>query len=601
MKLAFVAHSHQPVGNFDSVIADAVDRAYAPFLDVIDAVPEMRVGLHYSGSLLTWITDRRPEMHERLQALDDRVEWLTGGMYEPIMASLTDAWQDRQIQRHRRLLDEMFGAEPTGIWLAERIWQPAMAALIRRHGLTYTLADESLFEVGGANPRRPAVVEHLGQTTRVLPVSRELRHLIPITSTENVLAALHRIHEHDPEAVVVAADDGEKLGAWNDSHRRVYETGWLRELFTALVEAPWIELLSPHDAAMSTPERAVIGAGAYSEMNVWLTTPGGAWPAPWTRFLVTHPEANVMYRKMLTLAEHPKLSDDAINHIMAGQTNDAYWHGTFGGIYLPHLRDAVQTNLIEARKHIDGGHRTRSWCDLNVADWDCDGAEEIHVELPDQSWVLHSGGAFHYYDDKPGSWSVSNVISTDGAVPRHWLRDRFTPTDSGPECLYTPHDGPLIYELETAETSRGSVAVQMAGHLPGGGSVLKALRAHDREVEVRYEFEDIPEGRFGPELPVSVWQGAARLRVDGGDWSETVGLVAESGHRFRFQHIERAIQVVVNLRLPGAIYVAPLITDIESETGAEAIFQGVVLWPHFLVEGSGSYTVSVTIQDVEEG
>src|SRR2546428_11877851 len=31
-----------------------------------------------------------------------------------------------------------------------------------------------------------------------------------------------------------------------------------------------------------------------------------------------------------------------------GQANDAYWHGVFGGCYLPHLRRAVKTSLLEA-------------------------------------------------------------------------------------------------------------------------------------------------------------------------------------------------------------------------------------------------------------
>ena len=40
-----------------------------------------------------------------------------------------------------------------------------------------------------------------------------------------------------------------------------------------------------------------------------------------------------------------------------GQCNCSYWHGAFGGIYLPHLRNAVYNHLIAADNLLDAGHR----------------------------------------------------------------------------------------------------------------------------------------------------------------------------------------------------------------------------------------------------
>src|SRR5207245_2434328 len=34
------------------------------------------------------------------------------------------------------------------------------------------------------------------------------------------------------------------------------------------------------------------------------------------------------------------------------QANDAYWHGVFGGCYLPHLRRAVKTALLDAERSL---------------------------------------------------------------------------------------------------------------------------------------------------------------------------------------------------------------------------------------------------------
>ena len=43
INLIFGCHSHQPVGNFDFVFAQAYDKAYVPFIDVLERFPAVRV------------------------------------------------------------------------------------------------------------------------------------------------------------------------------------------------------------------------------------------------------------------------------------------------------------------------------------------------------------------------------------------------------------------------------------------------------------------------------------------------------------------------------------------------------------------------------
>ena len=50
-------------------------------------------------------------------------------------------------------------------------------------------------------------------------------------------------------------------------------------------------------------------------------------------------------------AQGTKSSDGAVrmlDHLYQSQCNDSYWHGVFGGLYLPHLRSAVYEHLIQA-------------------------------------------------------------------------------------------------------------------------------------------------------------------------------------------------------------------------------------------------------------
>ena len=79
--LVLCIHSHQPVGNFDSVFEQVYNEAYKPFLDLVERHPGIKISAHYSGSLLEWLAEYRADFLLRLRALSDagRIEMLGGG------------------------------------------------------------------------------------------------------------------------------------------------------------------------------------------------------------------------------------------------------------------------------------------------------------------------------------------------------------------------------------------------------------------------------------------------------------------------------------------------------------------------------------------
>lgn len=72
----------------------------------------------------------------------------------------------------------------------------------------------------------------------------------------------------------------------------------------------------------------------------------------WRSFMVRYPEVNTMHKKMLRVSrkveavEDPALKSRAQDNLWAGQCNCPYWHGVFGGIYLPHIRTANYERLL---------------------------------------------------------------------------------------------------------------------------------------------------------------------------------------------------------------------------------------------------------------
>ncbi|RKY15214.1 MAG: hypothetical protein DRP82_02240, partial [Planctomycetota bacterium] len=86
-RLVFVVHNHQPVGNFEWIFEEAMQKAYLPFLRAVLEVADFRFGLHTSGVLLEWAQKHHPEYFLLLERLLERgqVELLAGGFYEPVL------------------------------------------------------------------------------------------------------------------------------------------------------------------------------------------------------------------------------------------------------------------------------------------------------------------------------------------------------------------------------------------------------------------------------------------------------------------------------------------------------------------------------------
>ncbi len=420
--LAFGVHNHQPVGNFDVVIEQVSQSCYLPYLELLTNHPEFRSSIHFSGVLLDWLLEHHPAVADRIRLLVDRgqLELLTGGHYEPILPVIPDRDKIGQIAMYTESLKRRFGVRPRGMWLAERVWEPHLARPIVQAGVSYTVLDDTHFKYSGLTDNQLFgyyVTEEEGYILNLLPIAKKLRYTIPFAPPAETIAYLRRIAEQRPNAVVVYADDGEKFGSWPETYNLVWENGWLESFLKELQRhTDWLEVIPFGEVMRRVPPlgRVYLPTASYAEMSEWalpvqaerqfesfqhqlqdagkentdgIFARGGFW----RNFLVKYPEANKMHKRMLAISakihrwaqeveDNNSAVAEARDHLYQAQCNCAYWHGVFGGLYLPHLRAAVWEHLIAADHLAEPVLRGRSsYVFACRTDFDADGRDELEI------------------------------------------------------------------------------------------------------------------------------------------------------------------------------------------------------------------------------
>lgn len=437
IKFVFCTHNHQPVGNFEWVFEKAYQVAYKPFMEVMLRHPKIKWSMHASGMLWEFFSKEHPDYIKNVKKLVENgtLEILSGGYYEPIISSIPDRDKIGQINKLTSYLKNKFGCkEVNGFWCAERVWEPGLAKVLTESGIEYTVLDDAHFAAAGMNINDLSgyyTTEEQGCCLNIFPISQQMRYLIPFQNVENTIDYFKRLITEKPneDHIIVMADDGEKFGMWPGTNKHVYENGWLESFLTALEDnSDIVETVSFSEIQKSQPSsgRVYLPCSSYFEMSEW-SLPSAAQQqfeevlhrssgdlqlqsflrgGFWRNFLTKYDEANNMHKKMLYISNKvdkyvnnkKSLSDKALDNLYAGQCNCAYWHGVFGGLYLPHLRNAIYNSLLKAENiYIKSFLKRVAW---KKYDLDCDGEEEYLYESQTQNIYIKpsAGGTIFEYD-----------------------------------------------------------------------------------------------------------------------------------------------------------------------------------------------------------
>ncbi len=474
VQFIFAIHNHQPVGNFEFVAEEAYQKAYLPFVGVLERHPKIKITLHYTGILYHFFEQRHPEFIDMLRKLveEGRAEILSGGFYEPILTVLPEADKVGQIRALSDFIRKKLGYDAQGMWLAERVWEPHLPKCIADAGINHVVVDDFHFKMAGLHDDELDgyyLTEEQDGLVRIFPGSEKLRYLIPFRPPAETIDHLAGLRSTERNRLMVMADDGEKFGVWPETYHTVYEEGWL-ERFFALIEqnGEWLETTTFSEYLAKEPARGKVylPTASYMEMGEW-TLPtramkeyeealakvrdlpdfGGLRPfikgGIWRNFLAKYPESNHMHKRMVMASRktHEALelpagrgvkSADAarmIDHLYQSQCNDPYWHGVFGGLYLPHLRSAVYEHLIQAEYLADTmlrgqrsgvrGQGTKkekaqpSWLEIETGDFDMDGSEEVMLNSEVMNLFIDpaEGGRISEFDWKPRPFNLTNTLT----------------------------------------------------------------------------------------------------------------------------------------------------------------------------------------------
>ncbi|MDR1190460.1 MAG: DUF1926 domain-containing protein [Verrucomicrobiales bacterium] len=665
VNVALALHHHQPVGNLPHILEECYQRCYAPILTAIERQPALKFNLSYSGPLLLFFAERHPEFLEKLRWLvaARQVELLATGFYEPILAELEEDDRREQLRLTAEWLDANLGVTPRGGWLAEGVWKNSLAGTFRRAGLGYTIVrHERLLQAGVEEARLHGyhVTEYFGQVLRLFPRDPNLHRLMPYGEPDEALAYLRRMAHRGLGLTLTCDDHAERWGVWPGSFERIQQSGAMERLFAALAGAgDWLRTRLFSEVLDEEPPRGrcYIPAGPSAELGMWSLPDESrrrfAWAldnlrqrhdasrflpffraGSWGGFRGRYFESNLMEKKGLWLKR--RLAAAALSAadlarardlLWQAQCNTAYWHGTSGGIYLPHLRQAVWQRLLAAQQIICGG--AADWA-VERVDFTADGQEQVLAFNRRVAFGVSpaDGGSCFEWSLPGAGWNFANTLTrrpetdpltepvADGAptddYERHLFQDRFisrhTTTDELRRGEFR-EGGDFVdgaYRLIGATRGEAGVAIELerlgAYSASGVAQPLRVTKTYvwDRAggtLRVRYRIKNespLPlNSCFAVELnlgtvPASSGEKARRLEQAWyEDWVTTLTLDLPAG------------RLTIGGDLPLTVWSYPIESCGEADPRAPLIRQGNCLLCGWLLElapgGAAAHELTLTV------
>lgn len=671
VSLLFGVHAHQPAGNFERVVNEAHERCYGPFLRTVADYPDFRFAAHFSGPLLDQLAARYPEDMRLLGAMVARgqAELFGAGDTEPVLAAIPHRDRLGQIRRLSSKLESRFGQRPQGAWLTERVWESAVVPALAESGIRYVTVDDYHFLATGRTASELDgfyTTEEDGRTLDVFPISEELRYRLPFAPAAEAVSYIESLVAPGRASAAVYFDDIEKFGVWPETFAWVYERGWLREFIERVLASPRIEASTYAGFHANQRTRGIVylPTTSYIEMNEWslpaeaadryaalvrAERDAGRFAAVkgflrggiWRNFLSRYPEANWMHKRMLGLSTRldalpaGDANEPLRDLLYLAQANDAYWHGLFGGLYLPHLRRGVYRHLLALERALD---RCAPRPVSERADPDHDGIDDLFFRSAELQAVIRLDGSAavrelssyalmqnfgdtlrrhreHYHDRAKKGIAESAAAKGEGIASAH---DRIAFKHAiGPEDLMPdpqPRDmfrdqwrraGEDGHPIDRYWLASHEAAVPRATFRAtiGDTTVTKSAAVDDRTCRVRYALHTESGGELRSTLDIAMpsCDGyAGRYIVDGhipGGFGQPLALTGSRGLVLDDRFMQGS--VTLSMSRPATVDAQPYHTVSQSEDGFERVMQSATITCSWVLP-PGEHVIEVSLEVIPD-
>lgn len=649
VSLLFGVHAHQPVGNFPEVVDDAHQRCYKPFLHILHRYPGFRFAAHFSGWLLDYLFDKFPQDMALLTEMVERgqVEMFGGGDTEPVLAVIPYCDRVGQIVRLSDKLQVRTGSRAQGAWLTERVWEATVVPALSDSRIQYVTVDDYHFLCSGKRVEELNgyfTTEEDGRKLDLFPISEALRYRMPFSPAGEVVAYLESMVRSDVQASAVYFDDIEKFGIWPETHEWVYEKGWLEDFIRGVLASSKIITQTYRDYHAKEKTRGIVylPTTSYIEMNEW-TLPvaaahtyadlvhrektGGHYEQRkaflrggiWKNFFTRYPESNWMHKRMLGLSERlhdlpeERQAPEMRDQLYIAQANDAYWHGLFGGLYLPHLRRAVYGAIIRLESLLDHVMERRACIRMDA---DSDGQDEIFLHNPALQVVVKLDGSAsileldayplchnfgdtlhrqleHYFRKIESSHSMQQhggggiASAHDRVAFRHEITEKNLMAEDHAQTLFRDvlflGNQERVIDYELAEIGTESMVFRA---VLDGMVIQKHISLDANCLCVGYNFDRALQGTFLTRVPLAMpsCDGYAGRYIQDekilGGFGGPIELADMNG--LVLDDLVLGGNVVLHSQYPIQVQGMPYFTVSQSEAGFEKIMQAVMLtlqWP----------------------
>ncbi|MBD3255716.1 MAG: DUF1925 domain-containing protein [Candidatus Lokiarchaeota archaeon] len=713
-----VFHFHQPIDNFPWVIEDSYKKAYKPLVENMYDYPEIKFTLHISGFLLNWFLENKPDLIQKLKemAKRDQIELIGGGFYEPIFAIIPTRDKIAQIKKLSESIKREFGLEVSGAWLSERVWEPHYPSFLSDAGLKYIIVDDNHLRSSGITQEDTFytyITEDEGKSLRIFPINEKLRYLMPWKPTYNSIDYLKENADKIGNRMALSISDAEKMGVWGSTHEICYVEGhghwdgdnhkpFIPTLFQKIKENEWIKSITLSKYISKYPAKSLVylPTSTYDKMEEWVLPTeirrdfkkirkslkddqnkqreyqflkGGFW----RYFLVKYPESNNMHKKMLHVREkiisvEDKISDlkdselakklrkkcaEAWEEVYKAQTNDCYWHGMFGGIYLQFLRFSVYTHLINAENLIDE-MTYLLYPKLNLIsaiipkDLTKDSQVDYLIETDDLNLYVDPahGGTIFELDYKQKSYNLLNTLTRwpeayhekekieDNSIKvdrfrRSMLRTRILKKESTLEDIlsdkYEEFGDFLDGKFEVVKSEKDGkfcfLKLVKDGSIRSPTSdktlnciVTKSIHTEDKDISINYsvKFKDNDEADYpeffenlvlGIDFPFFFNGNPKEFSFEGNSFEAQGGNDNEilKAHQYmgsELKAVDKTYSLMFEIKILApsnnvAINLFPLISYTYTDEGYKEIFQGFCACPLFSLEKNLSIDLKLNITE----